>query len=106
MLLHDFVDIPLYIGKVLLYLGFTTLKDVFLFCFVGAYAWFRMTNYGLIVYHCLQTARGEPEMPVLYKATCVLLCALYVLHMVWAAKICRNLWGIVEGQEAHDDRSD
>jgi hypothetical protein len=106
MLLHDFVDIPLYVGKIFLYLGFTTLKDLSFVVFVIGYAWFRITNYPMIVYHCLQTARGDPEMPTLYRATCVLLCLLYLLLVVWAGKICRIIWGIIRGNEVHDDRSD
>jgi hypothetical protein len=106
MLLHDFVDVPLYVGKVLLYLGFRRIKDAFLYSFVISYYWFRIINYPTIVYHCIQTGRGEPENPVLYRGTCVLLVVLYILHVVWAAKVARNVWGVIRGQAPHDDRSD
>jgi hypothetical protein len=106
MLLHDAVDIPLYVGKILLYLGFKIPKDVSLVLFVFMCTWFRIINYPMIIWHCLQTAKHGPEFPVLYKFTCGLLCVLYGLHCVWEVKIARNVIGVLRGSGVHDDRSD
>lgn len=106
MVLHDVVDIPLYVGKIFLYLGFDLLKDVSLVIFAIGCTWFRIVNYPIIIYHCLVRAFGQPEHPVLYRSTCVLLCILYCLHLIWEYKIGTNVYGIIKGQPIHDNRSD
>jgi hypothetical protein len=106
MLLHDAVDIPLYLGKILLYLGFGLSKDIALVAFVLLCTWFRIINFPIIIYHCLQQARRGAEHQALYNATCGLLCAMYALHIVWEVKILRNVIGVLRGGGIHDDRSD
>ncbi|OHT00586.1 longevity assurance protein [Tritrichomonas foetus] len=106
MLLHDLVDVPLYVGKILLYLGFNTAKDFALYSFAILCTWFRIINYPMIIYHCLKIAVNDPYMPILYRGTCCLLCVLYILHLIWQKKILDNVIEIIHGAEAHDNRSD
>lgn len=106
MLLHDAVDIPLYLGKILLYLGFGLAKDISLAIFAILCTWFRIINYPMIIYHCIQIACGNPEYPTLYRGTCALLCALYILHLIWEEKIMENVIEIIQGSPIHDNRSD
>jgi hypothetical protein len=106
MLLHDAVDIPLYCGKILLYLGFGLPKDLCLVTFGILCTWFRIVNFPIIIYHCIQQAKRGAEHQGLYNATCGLLCAMYGMHLMWEAKIIRNVIGVLNGGQVHDDRSD
>jgi hypothetical protein len=106
MLLHDVVDIPLYCGKILLYLGFGLPKDIFLASFTVICTWFRIITFPIVIYHCLQQAMRGAEYQRLYNMTCGLLCLMYSLHLVWEVKILRNVYNVLRGGKIHDDRSD
>jgi hypothetical protein len=106
MLLHDLVDVPLYMAKILFYIGFTQAKDAFFVFFVLFCAWLRIVNYPIIVYHCVKIGMKDPEFPILYRLTCVLLCALYVLHLIWQWEILTIIWAVIKGESPRDNRSD
>jgi hypothetical protein len=106
MLLHNAVDIPLYCGKILLYLGFGLPKTICLVTFVVLCTWFRIINFPIIVYHCFQQAKRGADHQALYNATCGLLCPMYALHLILEAKIIRNVVRVLKGAKVHDDRSD
>ena len=106
MVLHDFVDVPLYIGKIFLYLGFNRVKDVTLVIFAIFCTWFRLTNFPILIYHCLKRAIKNPYRPILYRCTCALLCCLYCLHLIWEKRIWDNFISWIHGTPIHDDRSD
>lgn len=51
MLLHDIVDVPLYLGKVCTYLNIKHMQDIALLTFAILCAWFRMINYPGVIAH-------------------------------------------------------
>jgi hypothetical protein len=106
MLLHDLVDLPLYLGKVLLYLGFSRSKDFCLWLFVILCTWLRIINFPFIIKICIQVSISAHFHRTVYRVSCGFLCALYGLHLIWQWKILTNIWGIIKGQAVHDNRSD
>lgn len=106
MLLHDVVDVPLYFGKILLYLGYENAKDVSLVIFAILCTWFRMINYPFVVYN---TIMNEPfNLKVLYNITCDLLCVLMVCHIIWYYKIISVVVDALKGgaNKIRDNRSE
>ena len=106
MLLHDAVDIPLYVAKIFLYCNKHLPKDILFVVFALACTWFRIINFPIIIKHCLTVACGTPTYPLLYRGTCVLLCIMYALHIKWEYQIIRVAIGPLTGKAVHDSRSD
>jgi hypothetical protein len=108
MLLHDIVDVPLYIGKVAGYLGWRLTKDVSLLTFAAACTWFRMINFPILVVVIWRNLPAITYLKPLYTLTASLLLVLYGLHIYWYRKIARAVMGIVtEGDTSiRDNRSD
>jgi hypothetical protein len=106
MVLHDMVDMPLYVGKVMAYLGFSRIKDIFLLSFAALCTWMRIINFPFIIKNCIIVALAGPEVATLYRIMTSFLCVLYVLHLIWQYKIFASLWAVVKGKGVHDNRSD
>ena len=106
MLLHDITDMPLYIGKVLIYLGSKHLKDVTLVIFAVACTYFRIINYPMIVYNVFIVGKNTEIYPALYHFEEKFLLVLYLMHIFWEYKIFQNIVGVLKGQKIHDNRSD
>lgn len=105
MLLHDITDLPLYLGKFFVYLG-SRAKDITLAIFAISCTWFRIVNYPIIVYHVYFVGKGTTIHPWLYWTEYTLLVVLYLLHVIWEAKIFENLIQVLRGGAIHDNRSD
>lgn len=106
MLLHDVVDLPLYTGKILLYLGYNNAKDYALVTFAIMCTWFRMLNYPTIVYHAINNASEVTFRKPLYCITCGLLCVLLLCHILWYWKIIEVVLDTIHGKQIRDNRSD
>ena len=110
MLLHDIVDVPLYIGKVATYLGYTQTKDVSLLTMGVLYTWLRMGNYPCIIYHSWKNAltHGIQIRPKIYYTEAVLLLVLMFCHCYWYSKIVKGAIKMFkEGRKAIvDNRSE
>lgn len=109
MLLHDIVDVPLYIGKVCTYLGFTTVQDASLLIMAVLYTWLRMGNYPMIIFNGF--SNGFDEKPLherIYWFEGVLLFVLMFCHIYWFSKIVKAAIRMVRvGKEAIvDNRSE
>lgn len=106
MLLHDVVDVPLYLGKILLYLNFHQAKDMCLYAFALMCTYFRVTNYPILVYNIWMNYKHITRLRPLYFFTATLLLVLYGLHLIWKYKIFTNVVEIFQGKGVHDNRSD
>ncbi|OHS93501.1 longevity assurance protein [Tritrichomonas foetus] len=109
MLLHDVVDIFLYGGKILIYTGHNTAKDVTLLTFAILCTWFRMINYPLVMYNGWMNGIKEwPDHPFWYFTEGFILFALMGCHIFWFIKILKAAMGIfTQGSKAiTDNRSD
>lgn len=106
MLLHDVVDVPLYVGKVLLYLGYEKAKDLCFVAFAILCTWFRMINYPTVVYNAVKNAKDVTFRSPLYNFTCALLCVLYLLHVIWYSQILKIAINGIRGIAITDTRSD
>jgi hypothetical protein len=107
MLLHDVVDVPLYIGKVCGYAGFRAGKEAILLLFAFMCTWFRIINFPIIVWHAWAWIPAS-EFPKMHTLTCVLLLVLVGCHIHWHIKITRVFLNIfrVGGTAIRDTRSD
>lgn len=92
MLLHDIVDVPLYIGKVATYLGYQKTKDVSLLVMAVLYTVLRMGNYPCIIYHAWRNVftHGISIRPKLYYVDASLLFVLMFCHCYWFSKIVKG----------------
>ena len=105
MLLHDVVDLPLYTGKICLYLGFNNAKDIALVAFATLCFYFRDFNFPKITYLGIKNGI-EMGADKLYFATMGLLIVLCCCHFVWSMKIVKAIIGIFKGSGIKDTRSD
>jgi hypothetical protein len=107
MLLHDVVDVPLYLGKVFAYAGFSAGKEVALLLFASMCTWFRMINLPTIIWHAW-TWIPESVFPKLHTLTCVMLLVLMACHIHWFIKIVKAGINIFSagGDAIRDTRSD
>jgi ceramide synthetase len=107
MVLHDVVDVPLYLGKVFGYAGFSSGKEVALLTFAVMCTWFRIVNFPTIVWHSWAWI-PESQFQMLHAITCVLLLVLMGCHIHWhiqITKVALNIFSV--GNEAiRDTRSD
>ena len=109
MLLHDVVDVPLYLGKVCTYLNCTNIQDVSLIIFAAGCTWFRMLCYPAIIYHGIKNGINKvPEHLLFYCIEGCILFSLMFCHIVWYIRIVKaaiNLFS--KGKDAIcDNRSD
>ncbi|OHS95383.1 longevity assurance protein [Tritrichomonas foetus] len=109
MILHDVVDVPLYLGKVLYYLGSKVLKDISMAVFAISCTYFRIFNLLIIVYQTWILERDEMNefRPGWSRIAFWLLRVLYCLHLFWEWKIVKAVVAIIQGSgEIKDTRSD
>jgi hypothetical protein len=108
-LLHDSVDIFLYLGKILTYLGLKRAADITLLTFAGAYLWFRLINFGMVIYTfwCLDVGKQEGHV-LAWNACKVLVFGLLFCHVIWFYQIARVFMKMLfHGlKEVRDSRSD
>lgn len=106
MLLHDVVDVPLYVGKILLYCGKTISKDISFVIFAISCTYFRIINFPGIIYYTMINTPLVIDGKWAYVIASWLLFVLYALHLIWEYKIITNVVGIIKGEKIHDNRSD
>jgi hypothetical protein len=108
-LLHDVVDVLLYAGKILEYLNWQRASSTTLVVFAASYLWFRLINFGLVIYSFWFLDVGQQDgYEWAYNACRVLVFGLILCHLWWFYKILRiALRGIFHGsKEIRDARSD
>ena len=109
MLLHDVVDVPLYIGKIATYLGFTNVQDVSLTIMAALYTWLRMVNYPMIIFNGFSNGFDEkPFYEKLYWFEGALLFVLMFCHVYWYSKIVKAAYRLAKVGKAAivDNRSE
>jgi hypothetical protein len=108
-LLHDVVDVFLYLGKVLTYLNFKTLADISMLTFAATYFWLRLVNFATVIYSFWFLDVGEQRGHVWeYQACRVLVFGLLICHLIWFGLILKGLlkFATKGRQEIRDTRSD
>jgi hypothetical protein len=108
-LLHDSVDIFLYLGKILNYLRFKFVADLVLLTFAGSYLWFRLINFGMVIYAFWFLDVGPQEGHVrAYQACKVLVFGLLFCHIIWFSQVAKAFVNTVTSgrKEIRDTRSD
>ena len=106
MLLHDVVDIPLYVAKICNYCKLDLARDILFVVFAVLCTWFRIINFPIIIKHCIVIGIKDPYLPLLFRGTCVLLCIMYILHLKWEYQILNVAYKSLKGIQVHDSRSD
>lgn len=109
MLLHDVVDVPLYLGKFFTYTGFTNAQDISLLTFAVMCTWFRMICYPGVIYNGIVNGfKQTPERLTFYCIEGVILFVLMFCHIMWYIRIVKAAIGIfTKGKDAIcDNRSD
>jgi hypothetical protein len=105
MVLHDAVDVPLYLAKVAGYLGWRWVKDAGMVTFVLTCTWFRMINFPLVIFHTWRNLPQVPHYRPLYGVTVSLLTVLFVLHLYWYWKVLKGIVALFsEGEKGLRDR--
>lgn len=107
MILHDVVDIPLYLGKIFYYYNLKFLKNLCLILFAFMCTWFRIINFPFLIKHCLMIAIYTSIHPHLYRFNCSLLIILYILHLKWEYQIILSVIDVIKKKSTiRDTRSD
>jgi hypothetical protein len=105
MLLHDITDVPLYIGKVLMYLRVQVLPQIMLATFAVSVTWFRIVNFPIVVWNVFVVGRGTEIHPKLYHFETMCLVVLFGMHIFWEVKILRAVKNALKSNEVTDQRS-
>lgn len=108
MILHDWVDVPLYIGKVASYVkGWNKIADAGLVTMAIMYTWFRMINLPFVAYHTWHAALFKPvhvHLNLFYIAASILFVLLFC-HVYWYWKIIKGAIRMFKKGEVVDTRS-
>ena len=107
MILHDWVDIFLYSGKVCNYIGAKKASDVFMILFAVSFFYLRIFGCGTVIKVYMTENEEQPHHYILYQCVRVVSTFLYVCHLIWASQILAAIKKIFfEGDAIHDTRSD
>lgn len=108
MLLHDFVDVPIYLGKVLTYMKVRILKDIALLSFGVFLVYFRLINLPQVIYHCWKNTATTTFKTNLYIFNWSMLIVLMICHLHWFHKTVQAIIKVIKvGEKAiTDPRSD
>ncbi|EAX91958.1 longevity assurance protein, putative [Trichomonas vaginalis G3] len=109
MLLHDWGDTFLYLGKVLIYLGKPGYADYSLYFFGILFFWLRIFGVASILYtlYAYNSENKQTLHPYLYYCADAMLAFLYCLHLIWGWDILLAVRRVFNKSiEAHDTRSD
>lgn len=109
MLLHDVVDVPLYLGKFCTYLGCENIQDVTLLIFAVLCTWFRMICFpAIIAYGIINMNKLRPDHYNFYFFEVCILFSLMFCHVMWYIRIVKGAINIFTmGRKAIcDNRSD
>lgn len=101
--LHNFSDIFVYIGRVLLYTkspGF--IKKIFSVCLLSSFVYCRLFVYGKLIYGYFTYLNWETFY--LNRAFQVALICLYVLHCTWTYKLIRIAYDSIAKSKFSDSR--
>ena len=109
MLLHDYGDSFLYLGKIATYLGKKKLADVSLVIFAVLFFWLRLFGCASIIYIIVTNNTKYPQTHHvgLYYFADLTFCFLYCCHIIWGIDIIRAVVKVLKGSTGvHDTRSD
>ena len=107
MVLHDWVDIFLYSGKISNYLGAKKISDVLMVIFAVLFFYLRLFGCATIIKVFFTEELEQPHHYRLYIFARILFCFLYVCHLLWAYQILSALKRIIfSGEKIRDTRSD
>ena len=106
MLLHDWVDIFLYLGKVGTYIK-SKFADYFFYMFAVAFFYLRLFGVLSILYRLYTQPYVQTHHVLLYRYSCSCLGGLYVCHIIWGKQIVAAVLKIFfKADKPHDTRSD
>ena len=101
--LHNFSDIFVYIGRVLLYTkspGF--IKKIFSVCLLSSFAYCRLFVLGKLIYEYFIHINWE--IFYLQNTLLVALVSLYILHCTWTYKLVRIAYNSIAKSKFEDSR--
>lgn len=107
MLLHDWVDIFLYSGKVMNYIGLKLISDILMLCFAASFIYLRLFGcLTILITICTQQLEQPHHAKLYFIARCAF-GGLYVCHCIWGYQIFCALKRIFFNKDSiHDTRSD
>ena len=107
MLLHDWVDIFLYSGKITNYLGLKKASDVLMVIFAITFFYLRLFGCATILKIIFTEKLDQPHHYWTYLIARIFLGGLYLCHITWGLQILNALKKIFfKGDSIHDTRSD
>jgi hypothetical protein len=105
MLLHDVSDVPLSIGKVMIYSGQNFLAQISLAVFVFSVTYLRMVNFPRVVYLVCLVGWNTDIHQTLARCEALVCCTLMVMHLLWEYKIFMVVYHAVTRGRVKDTRS-
>jgi hypothetical protein len=106
MLLHDVSDVPLYVGKVLIYSGQNFLAQISLVIFTLSTTYLRIINFPRVVYLVCLVGWNTDIHRTLARCEAVVCCTLFAMHILWEYKIYIAVSHAIVGSQVKDTRSD
>lgn len=93
MLLHDAVDVPLYIGKFFTYLDIDHIQDISFLIFAVLSTWLRMICLPGIIYNgIINMTKQKPDHYHFYSIEVCMLFSLMICHVIWYIGVVRMLY--------------
>jgi len=105
-LLHDWVDVFLYSGKIATYFQKQRLADFLLVLFALSFFYLRLFNCAAILFVGCTGEHPQPTHYYTYIISRVLFGFLYCCHLIWGYQIIKALQKVLLGAKVHDTRSD
>lgn len=106
MVLHDLVDVFLYIGKVASYLEIKKLSDIFLCIFAVSFFYLRIFVLGSFIYIYFTEPITQTHHHLVYTIGKILFCGLYCCHIIWGSIIIKAIIKLTKGGTICDTRSE
>lgn len=106
MLLHDCVDVFLYVGKITSYLEIKKISDISFLIFAVSFLYLRLFGCLGIIYIIVTDEKPQPHHYWAYFIGRTFFCGLYCCHIIWGSQIIKALIKIFQGDKIHDTRSD
>ena len=107
-ILHDWVDVFLYWGKIFSYLQWKKLADIFLIIFGISFYYLRLFNCAAILYVGCTGDHPQPTHYWTYIISRSLFAFLYICHIIWGYQIFYAAKRLLSNnnEKIHDTRSD
>jgi len=107
MVLHDWGDAFLYMGKIATYLQKQKWADFSFYTFAILFFYFRIFGLATVIWAMFKEPNNQTHHVKLYRAAETAVGFLYCCHIIWAYQILRVVYKILnKTSNPHDSRSD